>query len=155
MPAASEIGTDRRILATAGTVLSATTTGDFYLPFYNYGFRGFRFVLSKTAESGTTPSLAWVFEFMSYHDSAWNSYLDHAGNQIAGVTFAAAATGTRYIDVVAGTFLPGPDTDGVLVYGTNFKIYEAVIPYAVRAKLTLSGTGAVTATVGASVEGYV
>jgi hypothetical protein len=151
-----DIGTDARVLATDGTILSATTTGDSYLgPFYNYGFRAIRFMLEKTAESGTTPALAWVFEFQSRHDLAWNNLLDHAGNQMSGVTFAAAATGLRYVDIVAATALPGPDTDGVLVYGTNYKIYEGIIPYAVRAKLTLSGTGAVTATIGATVEGYV
>lgn len=150
----SNMGTDQRVLAPAGTVLSVTTTGDFYLPFYNYGFRAMRFGLSVTAESGTTPSLAWVFEFQNPADLTWYSLLDHAGAQMSGVTFAAAATGFRYVDIVAATALPGPDTDGVLVYGTNYKIYEGILPYNLRAKLTLAGTGAVTKTYGAFVEGY-
>jgi hypothetical protein len=150
------MGTDSRVLATDNTVMSVTTSGTANLgPFYNYGFRAMRFGLEVSAESGTTPALAWAFEFQNPADLSWNSLLDHAGNQVAGVTFAAAATGLRYIDLVAATALPGPDTDGVLVYGTNYKIYEVILPYAMRCVLTLSGTGAVTKTYNAFVQGYI
>ena len=76
-----EIGTDFRILAQSPNVLTATTSGDFYLPFYNYGFRAIRFGLSVSAESGTTPALAWVFEFQDQATQSWNNLLDHAGAQ--------------------------------------------------------------------------
>jgi hypothetical protein len=149
--------TDVRPLAAAGTAVTGTNGSVSYLgPFYNDHFSAMRIGLEVESESGTTPALAWAVEFQSPSDLGWQALLDHAGAQVAGVAFAAAATGLRYIDLVMASALPGPDTDGVLVYGTNFKIYEVIIPFALRLVLTqTNGGGTSTKVINAFVEGYV
>ena len=138
---------DQRVLASPGTVLTGPNNTVAYLgPFYNDHFRMIRVALAVTAESGTTPALAWSIEFQAPSDLNWYDLLDGAGAAVAGVAFAAAATGLRYLDLLGPDVASEEDatTQGI-TYGTNYKKYGNIfLPFSMRVKLTMTNGGGTT-----------
>lgn len=114
---------------TQTTAAGATTYG----PFYPGPYQRVRIVIERTANTGVNQVLDAKVQYLDGTGDQVD-LLDHAGNAISFVQWAAASNINKMIEIGPGVL--SSDADDVLLYNTNFRTYNQTLPSAIYIVMT-------------------